>query len=74
MPRITRTERLTLSMDKDLKRRFDVVCSWKEVSMSQIAGQLIEQWLEENTPPGLFDLQKEQEEEASPVKGKGVKK
>lgn len=55
MPRITRTERLTVSMDKELKRRFDIVCSWKEVSMSQIAGELIEEWLERNTPPGLFD-------------------
>lgn len=23
--------------------------------MSQIAGELIEEWLKENTPPGLFD-------------------
>lgn len=42
-------------MDKELKRRFDIVCSWKEVSMSQIAGELIEEWLKKNTPPGLFD-------------------
>lgn len=50
-------ERLTLSIDKDLKRRFSLVCKWKEFEMSQIAAQLFDEWLEKNTPPGLFDLE-----------------
>lgn len=33
--------------------------------MSQVAGELIEKWLEENTPPGLFEL-----EDKSPTQGK----
>ena len=28
--------------------------------MSQVASKLFDEWLEENTPPGLFDLPKEE--------------
>jgi hypothetical protein len=55
MSRKTRTERLNLSMDENLKRRFNTLCTWKGVNMSDVTHELIERWVEENTPPGLFD-------------------
>jgi antitoxin component of RelBE/YafQ-DinJ toxin-antitoxin module len=55
MTRKTRTERLTLSMEEKLKRRFNTVCTWKGINMSDVAHELIERWVEENAPPGLFD-------------------
>ncbi|MEB3218383.1 MAG: plasmid partition protein ParG [Nostocales cyanobacterium 94392] len=55
MARKTRTERLTLSMEEKLKRRFNTLCTWKGINMSDIAHELIEKWVEENTPPGLFE-------------------
>ncbi len=54
MPRKSRTERLNLSMEEKLKRRFNTVCTWKGVNMSDIAHELIEKWVEENAPPGLL--------------------
>lgn len=61
MARKTRTERLTISIDKELKRRFDIVCRWKDLNMSQVAEELFDDWVQENAPPGLFDLEKESE-------------
>jgi antitoxin component of RelBE/YafQ-DinJ toxin-antitoxin module len=55
MSKKSRTERLNLSMDENLKRRFNTVCTWKGVNMSDVAHELIERWVEENAPPGLFD-------------------
>lgn len=63
MPRKTRTERLTLSMDENLKRRFNVLCTWKGVNMSDIAHELIQRWVEENTTPGLFEKEDDTYEE-----------
>ena len=51
MPRKSRTERLNLSMEEKLKRRFNTVCTWKGVNMSDVAHELIEKWVEENAPP-----------------------
>ncbi len=42
-------------MDENLKRRFNIVCTWKGVRISDIAQELIEQWVENNAPSGLFD-------------------
>ena len=42
MARKTRTERLTLSMEEKLKRRFNTLCTWKGINMSDIAHELIE--------------------------------
>lgn len=42
-------------MDENLKRRFNTLCTWKGVNMSDVTHELIEQWVEENAPPGLFD-------------------
>jgi antitoxin component of RelBE/YafQ-DinJ toxin-antitoxin module len=69
MPRKTRTERLTLSMDANLKRRFNTVCTWKGLNMSDVAHELIAQWLEENTPPGLFE--ESQESSSDPKRRRG---
>ena len=53
MPRKSRTERLNLSMEEKLKRRFNTVCTWKGVNMSDVAHELIEKWVEENAPPDI---------------------
>ncbi len=42
-------------MDENLKRRFNTLCTWKGVNMSDVTHELIERWVEENAPPGLFD-------------------
>ncbi|MCJ8281708.1 MAG: hypothetical protein MJK14_18080 [Rivularia sp. ALOHA_DT_140] len=55
MSRKSRTERLNLSIEEKLKRHFSTVCTWKGVNMSDVAHELIEKWVEENAPPGLFD-------------------
>ena len=80
MARKTRTERLTISIDKELKRRFDIVCRWKDFNMSQVAEELFDNWVQENAPPGLFDLEKEAQQDEPPAttnnsggKGRGKK-
>ena len=62
MARKTRTERLTLSMEEKLKRRFNTVCTWKGINMSDIAHELIEKWVEENAPPGLLSQEEDSDE------------
>lgn len=59
MPRKSRTERLNLSMEEKLKRRFNTVCTWKGVNMSDVAHELIEKWVEENAPPGLLNQEED---------------
>lgn len=56
-PSDTPKDKLTLSIDKDVKRRFDFVSKWHGLSMSQVATELFEEWLKENTPPGLLELE-----------------
>lgn len=50
-------------MDENLKRRFNVLCTWKGVNMSDIAHELIQRWVEENTTPGLFEKEDDTYEE-----------
>ncbi len=50
-------ERLTISIDGELKRRFDIVCRWKNQNMSEVAQELFTEWIGENAPPGLFELE-----------------
>ena len=57
MPR-KKTERLNLSIDQTLKRQFDAVCALKGLSMSDIAQQLIREWVFKNAPPGLLEESK----------------
>jgi antitoxin component of RelBE/YafQ-DinJ toxin-antitoxin module len=54
MPR-KKTERLNLSIDQTLKRQFDAVCALKGLSMSDIAQQVIREWVFKNAPPGLLE-------------------
>ncbi|HBL59577.1 MAG TPA: hypothetical protein DDZ80_14130 [Cyanobacteria bacterium UBA8803] len=54
MPR-KKTERLNLSIDQTLKRQFDAVCALKGLSMSDIAQQVIREWVLKNAPPGLLE-------------------
>ncbi len=49
-----KTERLNLSLDQTLKRQFDAVCALKGLSMSDIAQQVIREWVEKNAPPSLL--------------------
>ncbi|AFZ22361.1 hypothetical protein [Allocoleopsis franciscana] len=63
-PSDTPKDKLTLSIDKDVKRRFDFVSKWHGLTMSHVATELFEEWLAKNTPPGLFDKEPAQ-------KGKG---
>ncbi|MDJ0733562.1 MAG: plasmid partition protein ParG [Nostocaceae cyanobacterium] len=63
MPRKTRTDRLNLSINENLKRRFNTLCTWKGVNMSDIAHELIEHWVEENTPPGLFNTEEVEDDD-----------
>ncbi len=63
MSRKTRTERLNLTMDENLKRRFNLVCTWKGVNMSDVAQELIEDWVDKNAPPGLFTQENDNHEE-----------
>jgi hypothetical protein len=74
MPRKTRTERLTLSMEENLKRRFNTVCTWKGLNMSDVTHELITQWLEENTPPGLFEDSQESSREPKRKRSDGKPK
>lgn len=54
MPR-KKTERLNLSIDQTLKRQFDATCALKGLSMSDIAQQVIREWVFKNAPPGLLE-------------------
>jgi antitoxin component of RelBE/YafQ-DinJ toxin-antitoxin module len=54
MPR-KKTERLNLSIDQTLKRQFDAVCALNGLSMSDIAQQIIREWVQKNAPPGLLE-------------------
>ena len=47
-------ERLNLILDQTLKRQFDAICALKGLSMSDIAHQVIKEWVEKNAPPGFL--------------------
>ena len=66
MARKTQADRLTLSIDKELKRRFDIVCRWKDLNMSEVAHKLFDEWVQKNAPPGLFDLEPNPQEDNKP--------
>ena len=51
-----KTERLSLSIDSTLKRQFDALCAIKGLSMSEINEELIKNWVEDNAPPGFFEM------------------
>lgn len=46
-------------MEEKLKRRFNTVCTWKGINMSDVAHELIEKWVEENAPPGLLSQEED---------------
>lgn len=71
MARKTQADRLTLSIDKELKRRFDIVCRWKDLNMSEVAQKLFDEWVQKNAPPGLFDLEPNPQEDAPPPASPG---
>ncbi len=55
MAKSPKSDRLTISIDATLKRQFDTICTWKGVSMSDVAQSLIAEWVKTNAPPGIFE-------------------
>jgi hypothetical protein len=54
------TDRLTISIDPDLKRQFDALCRWKGTNMSEVAQSMIADWVKANAPPGLLSPEDKQ--------------
>jgi hypothetical protein len=54
------TDRLTISIDPDLKRQFDALCRWKGTNMSEVAQSMISDWVKANAPPGLLSSEDKQ--------------
>jgi hypothetical protein len=73
MAKKTQADRLTLSIDRELKRRFDIVCRWKDLNMSEVAQKLFDEWVQKNAPPGLFDLERNPQEDDTPPASPGGK-
>lgn len=55
-----KTDRLTISIDADLKRQFDTICTWKGMNMSDVTQTLINDWVKVNAPPGLLNTEDEE--------------
>ncbi|WP_313890600.1 plasmid partition protein ParG [Aetokthonos hydrillicola] len=54
MAKKAKSDRLTVSIDSDLKRQFDTICTWKGLNMSDVTQLLISDWVKSNAPPGLL--------------------
>ncbi|MBD2255193.1 ribbon-helix-helix domain-containing protein [Nostoc parmelioides] len=54
------TDRLTISIDPDLKRQFDALCRWKGTNMSEVGQAMILDWVKQNAPPGFLDIENKQ--------------
>jgi antitoxin component of RelBE/YafQ-DinJ toxin-antitoxin module len=48
-------DRLTISIDANLKRQFDTVTTWKGLNMSDVTQSLIADWVKANAPPGILE-------------------
>jgi hypothetical protein len=70
MPKKT-NERLGLSINSTVRRRFTAICSLKGLSMSEVIEELMIEWTKQNADV-LTELI-EPEETPSPSKGKGGK-
>lgn len=70
MPKKT-NDRLGLSINATVKRRFTAICSLKGLNMSEVIEELMIEWTKQNADV-LTELI--EEETPSPSKGKGVKK
>lgn len=55
MPRKSRTSRLNLTIDERLKRQFGALCTLKDLNMSDVAHDLIECWVSENSSPEMLE-------------------
>lgn len=60
MPKRENVDRLTISIDANIKRQFDVVCRWKNTNMSEVSQALITNWLLANAPEEFLQSEQKQ--------------